>query len=767
MTFDLAVVGGGMSGVCAAVAAAREGASTVLVQERPVFGGSGSSEIRVPLSGSASSNAWSAETGLIHEIALIDRATNPGGARPTGCHLDLILDDLVRTTANLTVVRNTVVHDVTASDGVIEALAGRQLGSETTFRFEAKQVVDATGDGTIAALAGARTRYGREARQEHGESLAPVVADDSTLGSTIVMQARRTSRPVPYSPPDWAIDYSNTTLTFDRAAPRIEGDLLSGFWWIEVNDPFHQIDDNASIRDQLHRHVLGMWDFLKNHSDRREELACFALEWVGQLPGKRESRRVEGDVLITQEHVQLDPQWPDEVGYGGWWIDLHVKGAVANLDAPAERENVDAYYRGFARVAPFSIPLRACYSRDVGNLWVVGRCLSATHVGLGPIRVQQTLAQLGQSIGIAAAQAIESGAAPRELAHDEQAVGRLQQRLLRRDVRLLHTQNSDPDDLARIADVDAASLPLELGDETARWRPLDIARAQVIPEVGTAGSRRLSFRLRYRGAGVRRVAVCVEELDLIWDREPQPVTMLGHIDVRGGSDGWHGIDWPQPGLGRPVRISLVETGSPDGPHVEWAHADGAPTGALVEHLIDAPGGPEPKNIHVPVFARDEIEIPPYRLWRQVRRETALMRMEPPARPYEAANVTNGRAAPGRGANVWVSPPRLPQTLELRWATPQDICSAELTFDTDLDTATDSRPGLDRAAECIRDLDVEVDVGAGWQRVGVIRDNYRRRCAVTFERLRAHRLRLVVLATNGDPCARLYEVRVYGHSIADA
>src|SRR5699024_11502406 len=135
---------------------------------------------------------------------------------------------------------------------------GRQLGSERTIRVRARQFIDSTGDATIAALAGARTRYGREGREELGESLAPLVGDSSSLGSTITMQARRVANPVPFHAPSWAIDYSGTDLTFDRTTPRVDGDVLSGFWWVEVNDPFHQIHDNQEIRRQLHRHVLGL-----------------------------------------------------------------------------------------------------------------------------------------------------------------------------------------------------------------------------------------------------------------------------------------------------------------------------------------------------------------------------------------------------------------------------------------------------------------------------------------------------------------------------
>lgn len=612
---DLVVVGGGMSGLCAAIAAARAGAEVMIIQERPVFGGSGSSEIRVPVSGAASSNAWSAEGGLIHEIMLHERARNAGAARSGNVQLDLILDEYLESTPALTVWRSTVVHGIETGPGNrISAVHALQLGSERRIRVQGKQFIDATGDGTLAAMAGARTRYGREARDEHSESLAPLQADSSSLGSTITMQARRLDHPVPFRAPDWVVDYRSQELSFDRTVPHIGGDVLSGFWWIEVNDPFHQIHDTQAIRHQLHRHVLGLWDHLKNHSDRRDELENFHLEWIGHIPGKRESRRIVGDVTLTQEDVVGATEWYDEIGGAGWWIDLHIKGGVSNLDAPAERENVDLFYRGLARVSPFSVPLRACYSADVPNLWVTGRCISATHVGLGPIRVQQTLAQLGQSVGTAAAIAIASDRDPREFSADTGAVAALQQQLLREGVRLLDVADQDPLNLAARAAVSGPATALTMPEDLDEWLAIGDGRAQVIPEMGSSDERTLWLRLRNRGAIRSNLRVVAEPIRTIWDRHETAGELLAEVSLPGGADDWYPVTWSSPVVGTPVRIAVyddAQTGT-----AEWAAARGAPTGTLSESLIVAPGGPEPRNAHLPAFAPEEIQIPVYRLWRQ-------------------------------------------------------------------------------------------------------------------------------------------------------
>jgi hypothetical protein len=642
--------------------------------------------------------------------------------------------------------------------------------------------VDSTGDATVATYAGARTRYGREARAEFEESLAPLEADDSSLGSTITLQARRTDRPVPFHAPGWAIDYRGSGLTFDRTTPMVQGDVLAGFWWIEVNDPFHQIHDNQAIRHQLHRHVLGLWDYLKNRSDHREELTNFHLEWVGQVPGKRESRRVVGDVTVTQHDVVSSRSWPDEIGTAGWWIDLHVKGGVASPDAPAERENVDRFYRGLARVAPFSVPLRACYSADVPNLWVTGRCISATHVGLGPMRVQQTLGQIGQSVGTAAALALGSRQLPRQFAQDPDRVRDLQQRILLDGVRLLHTRAEDREDLAPRARVSGPSASLTFPTEPTSWVDVGEGRAQVIPEMGTGQDRTVSLLLRNPTAGDHRVRVFAEELETIWDRDAAEIDHaakdtvrvrdLGDVLVPARAEEQFSLTWPQPPVGRPVRLAAYPADPPADPAVtpsagagyspvQWAASEGtAPTGTLSATLVVAPGGPEPRNARLDSFAPEEIEIPAYRLWRQRRRLTQVLHLEPPARPYESANVTNGWAFPGHGANLWISPPHLPATVELSWPRPVHIGRVHLALDTDLDTGTDHRDGLSRAPESVRELEIRAHTPQGWRTVGTLQDVYHRRHVLAFPIVEADALQVIVTATNGDPHARVYEIRVY-------
>ena len=413
---DFCVVGGGMAGLCAAIAAARHGAKVALVQDRPVLGGNASSEIRMWICGAHGENNH--ETGIIEEILLENQYRNTW---PSYSIWDSVLYEKARFQENLTLVLNCAVSGVGMDGPRIASVKGWQTTTETWHTIEASLFADCTGDGTVGAMAGAEFRQGREARSEFGESIAPEQADRRTMGMSCLIQARETDRAQPFIPPSWAYRYES-----DRDLPDREHTVsgMQNFWWLEVGGMQDSIHDTEELRDELLKIAFGIWDHVKNRGEHGA--ANWALDWVGFLPGKRESRRLVGDHVLTQNDVSdAGRHFADIVGFGGWTMDDHFPEGF--------------YHRKAGTIfhpapSPYGIPYRCLYSRNVENLFFAGRDISTTHTALSSTRVMATCATLGQAVGTAASLAVRHGLSPRGVY--ERKLGELQQTLMADDAYL-------------------------------------------------------------------------------------------------------------------------------------------------------------------------------------------------------------------------------------------------------------------------------------------------------------------------------------------
>ncbi len=439
---DVVVVGGGMAGVAAALAALNNGASVVLAHDRPVLGGNASSEIRLHILGAdehgARADTDSRESGIIEEIRLHEVVRNPH--RSYGV-FDLVLYEMVCRRQGITVLLNTsCIGAVMASKSRIAAVLATRPSTQDVFTIRGKMFIDTSGDGRLGAEAGAEFRTGRESRAAYGESLAPAEPDNQMLGSSILFTTRKHDKPIPFTPPDWALRLADCKdLPF-----RSHGNWEWGFWWVEWGGHIDTIRDNEKIRDELIAAALGVWDHIKN-SGKHPESANWALDWFGFIPGKRESRRFVGDYTLTQQEVQRGETFEDGVAYGGWPIDLHPSVGIYSKEKPALQ----------IRVPMYNIPLRCLYSRNLDNLFFAGRDASVSHAAFGSTRVMATGSVMGQAVGTAAVMCIRNKCTPRELG--KQAIGQLQQQLLKDDAYIIGASNSDPLDLARTAEVRASS----------------------------------------------------------------------------------------------------------------------------------------------------------------------------------------------------------------------------------------------------------------------------------------------------------------------
>lgn len=442
LTADLLVAGGGLAGVCTAISAAREGLKVILLNDRSRLGGNSSSEVKMHVVGASCHKGrpgWR-ESGLLEEIRLDDAANNPHRSWELW---DLLLYDKVISEPNIQLLLETTLYSAEVKEGRIRHVVARCDRSEHLYRIQAKMFVDATGDSRLGLEAGAEMRTGREARSEFHESLAPEKADQETLGSSILFTSRLYPRAIPYTPPKWARKVTKDQLKF-----RTISSWEYGYWWIEWGGDRDIIKDNELIRLELLSIVTGIWDYIKN-SGEFPTSANYGMDWVGFMPGKRGSRRLVGDHILTQYDLEKGGDFPDAVAIGGWPMDDHPPGGFDRADLPPNTS--------IRTAEVFNIPLRSLYSRNIANLMMAGRNISASHVAFTSTRVMGTCAVIGQAVGTAAAQCIAQGIGPRQLAEERPRIEQLQRTLLRHDQTIRGVRNTDPKDLARTAKLIASA----------------------------------------------------------------------------------------------------------------------------------------------------------------------------------------------------------------------------------------------------------------------------------------------------------------------
>ena len=406
---DFCVVGGGLSGLCAAVSAARRGLRVALLHDRPVLGGNASSEVRMWISGAHGPNHR--ETGIVEEIQLENNYRNPSSNYSIW---DSVLYELAHLEPTLTLLLNCSVNQAEMVGNRIAKVKGWQMTTETWHTVEAPLFADCSGDSILAPLSGAEFRVGREAADEFGEDIEPPVADRKTMGMSCLIEARETDSPKRFIPPRWARSFP----TEEDLPNRGHGHTgLSNFWWIELGGEHDSIHDTEMLRDELLKIAFGVWDHIKNHGDHGAE--NWELAWVGFLPGKRESRRCVGDHILTQNDVRAEGRFDDIVAYGGWSMDDHHPGGFNHPGKPTVFH---------PSPSPYGIPYRCLYSRNVENLFFAGRNISCTHAAMSSTRVMATCALLGQAVGTAAAFAVSNGTGPRGVYRNH--IGEVQQALM-------------------------------------------------------------------------------------------------------------------------------------------------------------------------------------------------------------------------------------------------------------------------------------------------------------------------------------------------
>ncbi len=416
---DICVVGGGLAGVLCAISAARCGSKVVLMQDRPVLGGNSSSEIRMWVSGAGSRVRNLQETGIMEEILL----DNMYGNKERNFSLwDALLYGKVMSEPNITLLLNCAACDAVSDEHHISSVTGFQLTTYTWHTVEADIFVDCSGDSILSELTDAEYMVGREAHDSFGEEFGLEVADRHTMGMSLMIQAHETDHRCEYTPPVWAYTY-HTDEEMNFKPHECLDKINTNFYWIELGGMQDSIRDTETTRDELLKIAFGVWDHIKNQGDHGAD--NWELDWVGFLPGKRESRRYVGDYILTQQDVEAGRRFPDTVAYGGWQIDNHLPGGFYMTG------HGEGHLQKRRLTEPYGIPLRSLYSKNIDNLMFAGRNISASHIAFSTTRVMGTCGVIGQAVGTAAADAVQHGLLPREAAQSR--LEAIQARLLEDD----------------------------------------------------------------------------------------------------------------------------------------------------------------------------------------------------------------------------------------------------------------------------------------------------------------------------------------------
>ncbi len=399
--FDLVVIGGGIAGTSAAISAARLGLKVALIQDRPVLGGNNSSEVRVHLGGRINIDPFPALGDVVKEIG----PSQGGNARPANNYEDHKILGVVHAEENISLFLNFRAYDVEKEGSRIKRIIARHTESGEELVFSGSLFADCTGDGTIGYLAGADFAIGREGRDEFGENTAPETGDKMTMGSSVQWYSVEDDEYSPFPVFSYGLDFNEENVQ----------KVTMGEWTWETGMNFHQIYDFERIRDYGLMVVYSNWSFLKNSSSIRKDYLNRRLEWVAYIAGKRESRRLLGDHILTENDIRDYVIYPDASVPTSWSIDLHYPDPENTKHFPGQEFKSIAE---FIQIHQYPIPYRCLYSRNVDNLFMAGRNISVTHVALGTVRVMRTTGMMGEVVGMAASVGIRNETTPRGVYQD-------------------------------------------------------------------------------------------------------------------------------------------------------------------------------------------------------------------------------------------------------------------------------------------------------------------------------------------------------------
>ena len=739
---DLVVVGGGLAGLGAAITAARAGIQVTLLQDRPVLGGNASGEVRLWILGATShmgnNNRWAREGGLIDEILVENLFRNPEG---NPILLDALLLEKASEEKNLRLLLNTAVFEV-GKDGPDRIASVRAFCSQnsTIYEVAAPLFCDSSGDGVVGFLAGAAFRIGAESRNEFGEGFAPEQANQEMLGHTIYFYSKDVGRPVRYTPPSFALQDIRKIPRFRQFNAK---DIGCRLWWIEWGGKLDTIHESEKIKWELWRVVYGVWNHIKN-SGEFPEAENLTLEWVGTIPGKRESRRFEGDYMMTQKDIVEQRSHSDSVSFGGWAIDLHPSDGVFSALPGCTQWHSKGIY---------GIPFRCLYSRNIKNLFLAGRIISASHVAFGSTRVMATCAQGGQAVGMAAALCVKKNLSPQELG--KTAMAELQRSLLRTGQFIPEVRLEDPEDLVLSAQlIPSSELILKELPSGGGVRSLDVSGAMMIP-LFKGSPPKVTFRVDAKKETMLEARLMVS----LRPNNHTPDVLLETVrrQISAGQDQAVDLQFsheiPHNGYGfvclqanPDISVHLSEHRL-TGVLSVWQKFNGA---VAKSSRQDPPEG---------------IGFDSFEFWLPERRpggKNLAMTIDPPLKAFSVENIRNGIGRPTGQTNAWVAAldDAAPE-LRFIWPKKHRIRRIEMVLDGDFDHPMESvlMGHPERVTPfCLSSFDWKDEEG---KVIAAVRENHQSRVSLELANpIETRELRLCMKRASANVPAALFEVHCF-------
>ena len=613
--------------------------------------------------------------------------------------------------------------------------------NSTMYVARAPLFCDASGDGALGFLTGAAFRMGAEREEEFGEKLAPSEEYGELLGHTIYFYSKDTGKPVRFVPPSFALD--DITL-IPRYRSFNAHDYGCRLWWVEYGGRLDTVHDSERIKWELWRIVYGVWNHIKN-SGEFPEAENLTLEWVGHIPGKRESRRFEGDYILRQQDL-IEQRWHDDaVSFGGWSLDLHPADGIYS-----EKPGCNQWHaRGI-----YQIPYRSLYSRNIRNLFLAGRIISASHVAFSSTRVQATLASAAQAVGLAAALCVRGDLLPAEVSAVPH-INTLQRDLLRGGQFIPGVRLDDPDDLARQASISASStLQLDTLPDNGPLLPLTNSWAQMLP-VQPGRMPRVTFTLDADTATELQVEIRTSNRpdnytpDVILERQTialppgqdQAVTVQFAVDVDEA---------------RYVFVCLMKNPAVTVHTTDWRVSGVLAVSNTQNPAVSNYGAQRPTH---------DLGVDAFEFWVPLRRPAGhnlAISVDPPLEGFAAHNITNGWARPVAGPNAWVAALEDSEAwLALNWDTPQTIKRIEITFDTDYDHPMEStQMGHPEHTMPFCVTRYTIRDAAGHVVAEIAHNHQSRNVIVLDEPVHTDRLHIELGETHGHAPIALFEVRCY-------